>query len=308
MSEELDDILEEQELENREQEVVEEPVAEEPAAEETAAPEGKASRKEQKFSRVINAGENRYKLPGMFKDWFLDYASYVMLERAVPYIEDGLKPVQRRILHTLKLNEDGKYHKVAGIVGDAMKFHPHGDASIYDALVAIQQKDLLIDGQGNWGNILTGDKAAAPRYIEARLTKFAQEVVYNKDITEWVYSYDRNNLEPVCLPVRFPLLLAQGTMGIGVGLRVEILPHNFNELIDASIAALRGKEVDIYPDFPTGGIADCSKYNGGQRGGRVRVRATITKRDKRTLVIEDIPYGETTRTVIDSIVAANDRG
>ena len=308
MSEELEEILEEQEPENQEQEVVEEPAAEEPAAEETAAPEGKASRKEQKFSRVINAGENRYKLPGMFKDWFLDYASYVMLERAVPYIEDGLKPVQRRILHTLKLNEDGKYHKVAGIVGDAMKFHPHGDASIYDALVAIQQKDLLIVGQGNWGNILTGDKAAAPRYIEARLTKFAQEVVYNKDITEWVYSYDRNNLEPVCLPVRFPLLLAQGTMGIGVGLRVEILPHNFNELIDASIAALRGKEVDIYPDFPTGGIADCSKYNGGQRGGRVRVRATITKRDKRTLVIEDIPYGETTRTVIDSIVAANDRG
>ena len=304
MSEELEDIaLEEQEPATQEQEVVEEPVA----AESTSL-EGKASRKEQKFSRVINAGENRYKLPGMFKDWFLDYASYVMLERAVPYIEDGLKPVQRRILHTLKLNEDGKYHKVAGIVGDAMKFHPHGDASIYDALVAIQQKDLLIDGQGNWGNILTGDKAAAPRYIEARLTKFAQEVVYNKDITEWVYSYDRNNLEPVCLPVRFPLLLAQGTMGIGVGLRVEILPHNFNELIDASIAALRGKEVDIYPDFPTGGIADCSKYNGGQRGGRVRVRATITKRDKRTLVIEDIPYGETTRTVIDSIVAANDRG
>ena len=304
MSEELDDILEEQEP----VETPEEAVEQEPAADTEASKDAKASRKEQKFSRVINAGENRYKLPGMFKDWFLDYASYVMLERAVPYIEDGLKPVQRRILHTLKLNEDGKYHKVAGIVGDAMKFHPHGDASIYDALVAIQQKDLLIDGQGNWGNILTGDKAAAPRYIEARLTKFAQEVVYNKDITEWVYSYDRNNLEPVCLPVRFPLLLAQGTMGIGVGLRVEILPHNFNELIDASIAALRGKEVDIYPDFPTGGIADCSKYNGGQRGGRVRVRATITKRDKRTLVIEDIPYGETTRTVIDSIVAANDRG
>jgi topoisomerase-4 subunit A len=306
MSEEIDDILEEQaEPVEAPEEVTEEEGA---AAETEAGKDTKASRKEQKFSRVINAGENRYKLPGMFKDWFLDYASYVMLERAVPYIEDGLKPVQRRILHTLKLNEDGKYHKVAGIVGDAMKFHPHGDASIYDALVAIQQKDLLIDGQGNWGNILTGDKAAAPRYIEARLTKFAQEVVYNKDITEWVYSYDRNNLEPVCLPVRFPLLLAQGTMGIGVGLRVEILPHNFNELIDASIAALRGKQVDIYPDFPTGGIADCSKYNGGQRGGRVRVRATITKRDKRTLVIEDIPYGETTRTVIDSIVAANDRG
>ena len=279
-----------------------------PVEQEQKGAESQPSRKEHKFNRVINAGENRYKLPGMFKDWFLDYASYVMLERAVPYIEDGLKPVQRRILHTLKLNEDGKYHKVAGIVGDTMKYHPHGDASIYDALVSIQQKELLIDGQGNWGNILTGDKAAAMRYIEAKLSKFALEVVYNKKITEWEYSYDRNNLEPVCLPVKFPLLLAQGTMGIGVGLRVEILPHNFNELIDASIAALRGKEVDIYPDFQTGGVADCSKYNGGQRGGRVRVRATITKRDKRTLVIEDIPYGETTGSVIASIVAANDRG
>ena len=293
MSEEIDDIIQEEEA---------------PAKQEPTAAETKAARKEQKFNRVINAGENRYKLPGMFKDWFLDYASYVMLDRAVPYIEDGLKPVQRRILHTLKLNEDGKFHKVAGIVGDTMKYHPHGDASIYDALVSIQQKGLLIDGQGNWGNILTGDKAAAMRYIEAKLSKFALEVVYNPKITEWEYSYDRNNLEPVCLPVKFPLLLAQGTMGIGVGLRVEILPHNFNELIDASIAALRGKEVEIFPDFATGGIADCSKYNGGQRGGRVRVRATITKRDKRTLVIEDIPYGETTRSVIDSIIAANDRG
>lgn len=300
MSEEIEDIVKEESAEEVQEEVQQEETA-------AAAPE-KLSRKEQKFSRVINAGENRYKLPGMFKDWFLDYTSYVLLERAVPYIEDGLKPVQRRIMHTLKLNEDGKYHKVAGIVGDTMKYHPHGDASIYDALVSIQQKELLIDGQGNWGNILTGDKAAAMRYIEAKLSKFALEVVYNPKITEWEYSYDRNNLEPVCLPVRFPLLLAQGTMGIGVGLRVEILPHNFNELIDASIAALRGKEVDIYPDFPTGGIADCSKYNGGQRGGRVRVRATITKRDKRTLVIEDIPYGETTRSVIDSIIAANDRG
>ncbi|MBP5505331.1 MAG: DNA gyrase/topoisomerase IV subunit A [Bacteroidales bacterium] len=312
MSEEIDDILMEEQHVEQEENLAEETAMEELAedAEEQAAQPAaeKMSRKEQKFSRVISAGENRYKLPGMFKDWFLDYASYVMLDRAVPYIEDGLKPVQRRIMHTLKLNEDGKYHKVAGIVGETMKFHPHGDASIYDALVAIQQKDLLIDGQGNWGNILTGDKAAAPRYIEARLTKFAQEVVYNPKITEWEYSYDRNNLEPVCLPVKFPLLLAQGTMGIGVGLRVEILPHNFNELIDASIAALRGREVQIFPDFPTGGIADCSKYNGGQRGGRVRVRATITKRDKRTLVIEDIPYGETTRTVIDSIIAANDRG
>ncbi|MBQ9583372.1 MAG: DNA gyrase/topoisomerase IV subunit A [Bacteroidales bacterium] len=312
MSEEIDDILKEEQPLEQEENLAEETTAEEVAeaadGEASQPAAEKVSRKEQKFNRVISAGENRYKLPGMFKDWFLDYASYVMLDRAVPYIEDGLKPVQRRILHTLKLNEDGKFHKVAGIVGDTMKFHPHGDASIYDALVAMQQKELLIDGQGNWGNILTGDKAAAMRYIEAKLSKFALEVAYNPKITEWEYSYDRNNLEPVCLPVKFPLLLAQGTMGIGVGLRIEILPHNFNELIDASVAALRGKEVEIYPDFATGGIADCSKYNGGQRGGRVRVRATITKRDKRTLVIEDVPYGETTGSVIASIIAANDRG
>lgn len=311
MSEEIDDIVMEDlpvEQEGSAADTLALDVENDSAESQEQAPAEKTSKKEQKFNRVITAGENRYKLPGMFKDWFLDYASYVMLDRAVPYIEDGLKPVQRRILHTLKLNEDGKYHKVAGIVGDTMKFHPHGDASIYDALVAMQQKELLIDGQGNWGNILTGDKAAAMRYIEAKLSKFALEVAYNPKITEWEYSYDRNNLEPVCLPVKFPLLLAQGTMGIGVGLRIEILPHNFNELIDASIAALRGKEVDIYPDFQTGGIADCSKYNGGQRGGRVRVRATITKRDKRTLVIEDVPYGETTGSVIASIIAANDRG
>ena len=311
MSEEIEDIVLEDlpvEQEGSAADTLALEVENEAADGQEQAPAEKTSKKEQKFNRVITAGENRYKLPGMFKDWFLDYASYVMLDRAVPYIEDGLKPVQRRILHTLKLNEDGKYHKVAGIVGDTMKFHPHGDASIYDALVAMQQKELLIDGQGNWGNILTGDKAAAMRYIEAKLSKFALEVAYNPKITEWEYSYDRNNLEPVCLPVKFPLLLAQGTMGIGVGLRIEILPHNFNELIDASIAALRGKEVDIYPDFQTGGIADCSKYNGGQRGGRVRVRATITKRDKRTLVIEDVPYGETTGSVIASIIAANDRG
>lgn len=311
MSEEIDDIVMEDlpvEQEGSAADTLALDVENDSAEIQEQAPAEKTSKKEQKFNRVITAGENRYKLPGMFKDWFLDYASYVMLDRAVPYIEDGLKPVQRRILHTLKLNEDGKYHKVAGIVGDTMKFHPHGDASIYDALVAMQQKELLIDGQGNWGNILTGDKAAAMRYIEAKLSKFALEVAYNPKITEWEYSYDRNNLEPVCLPVKFPLLLAQGTMGIGVGLRIEILPHNFNELIDASIAVLRGKEVDIYPDFQTGGIADCSKYNGGQRGGRVRVRATITKRDKRTLVIEDVPYGETTGSVIASIIAANDRG
>ncbi|MCF0173173.1 MAG: DNA gyrase/topoisomerase IV subunit A, partial [Bacteroidales bacterium] len=275
---------------------------------EAVAPSRGGRSKGDKFERVITAGENKYKLPGMFKDWFLDYASYVMLDRAVPYIEDGFKPVQRRILHTLKLNEDGRYHKVAGIVGDTMKFHPHGDASIYDALVSIQQKDLLIDGQGNWGNILTGDKAAAMRYIEAKLSPFALDVVYNPKITQWEHTYDRANLEPVCFPVKFPLLLAQGTKGIGVGLKIEILPHNFNELIDASIAVLQGKEVTLYPDFQTGGIADCSKYNGGMRGGKIKVRSTITKRDKRTLVIEDIPYGETTGSVIASIIAANDQG
>ena len=267
-----------------------------------------AGRKGSKFSRVIDAGENKYKLPGMYRDWFLDYASYVMLDRAVPYIEDGLKPVQRRILHALKLNEDGRYHKVAGIVGDTMKFHPHGDASIYDALVGMQQKELLIDGQGNWGNILTGDGAAAMRYIEAKLSKFALDVVFNPKITEWVPTYDRAGTEPVTLPVKFPLLLAQGSKGIGVGLRILILPHNFNELLDACIAVFKDEDFELYPDFPTGGIADCSKYNGGLRGGKVRVRATITKRDKRTLVIEDIPYGETTGSVIASIIAANDSG
>jgi len=302
MSEEIEEIDEIEE--SAEEEVLQEDAetAEEPAK------ESKASGKESKFSRIITAGENRYKLPGMYRDWFLDYASYVMLDRAVPYIEDGLKPVQRRILHALKLNEDGRYHKVAGLVGDTMKFHPHGDTSIYDALVGMQQKDLLIDGQGNWGNILTGDSAAAMRYIEAKLSKFALDVVFNPKITEWVPTYDRSGMEPVTLPVKFPLLLSQGSKGIGVGLRILILPHNFNELIDASIAVFKGEEFDLYPDFPTGGIADCSKYNGGLRGGRVRVRATITKRDKKTLVIEDIPFGETTGSVIASIVSANDSG
>ncbi|MBQ7221971.1 MAG: DNA gyrase/topoisomerase IV subunit A [Bacteroidales bacterium] len=264
--------------------------------------------KESKYNKLIEAGENKYKLPGMYKDWFLDYASYVMLDRAVPYIEDGLKPVQRRILHALKLNEDGRTHKVAGIVGDTMKFHPHGDASIYEALVSMQQKDLLIDGQGNWGNILTGDGAAAMRYIEAKLSQFALEVVFNPKITEWTPTYDKSSVEPVTLPVKFPLLLAQGSKGIGVGLKILILPHNFNELLDASIAALKGEEYDLYPDFPTGGTADCSKYMGGMRGGRIKVRSTITKRDKKTLVIEDIPFGETTESVIASIVAANESG
>ena len=300
MSEEIDDI---------EKDGIEENAAQEEAVvNEESAKETRDSSRNSKFTRVISAGENKYKLPGMYRDWFLDYASYVMLDRAVPYIEDGLKPVQRRILHALKLNEDGRYHKVAGIVGDTMKFHPHGDASIYDALVGMQQKELLIDGQGNWGNILTGDSAAAMRYIEAKLSKFALDVVYNPKITEWVPTYDRASVEPVTLPVKFPLLLAQGSKGIGVGLKILILPHNFNELLDASIAVLKGEEFDLYPDFPTGGIADCSKYNGGLRGGRVRVRATITKRDKKTLVIEDIPFGETTGSVIASIISANDSG
>ncbi|MBR5671312.1 MAG: DNA gyrase/topoisomerase IV subunit A, partial [Bacteroidales bacterium] len=311
MSDEIDDIegIEEAPEENLEetQEDIQEEAQEEQISEEPAA-QAKDNSKSSKFSRVINAGENKYKLPGMYRDWFLDYASYVMLDRAVPYIEDGLKPVQRRILHALKLNEDGRYHKVAGLVGDTMKFHPHGDASIYDALVGMQQKELLVDGQGNWGNILTGDSAAAMRYIEAKLSKFALDVVYNPKITEWVPTYDRASVEPVTLPVKFPLLLSQGSKGIGVGLKILILPHNFNELLDASIAALKGEEFDLYPDFPTGGIADCSKYNGGLRGGRVRVRATITKRDKKTLVIEDIPFGETIGSVIASIASANDSG
>ena len=311
MSDEIDDIegIEEAPEENLEetQEDIQEEAQEEQISEEPAA-QAKDNSKSSKFSRVINAGENKYKLPGMYRDWFLDYASYVMLDRAVPYIEDGLKPVQRRILHALKLNEDGRYHKVAGLVGDTMKFHPHGDASIYDALVGMQQKELLIDGQGNWGNILTGDSAAAMRYIEAKLSKFALDVVFNPKITEWVPTYDRASVEPVTLPVKFPLLLSQGSKGIGVGLKILILPHNFNELLDASIAALKGEEFDLYPDFPTGGIADCSKYNGGLRGGRVRVRATITKRDKKTLVIEDIPFGETIGSVIASIASANDSG
>ena len=306
MSEEIDEIAEGTQEEIQEE--TQEEAQQEPQAEEEPQKEAKDNSKSSKFNRVINAGENKYKLPGMYRDWFLDYASYVMLDRAVPYIEDGLKPVQRRILHALKLNEDGRYHKVAGIVGDTMKFHPHGDASIYDALVGMQQKELLVDGQGNWGNILTGDSAAAMRYIEAKLSKFALDVVFNPKITEWVPTYDRASVEPVTLPVKFPLLLSQGSKGIGVGLKILVLPHNFNELLDASIAALKGEEFDLYPDFPTGGIADCSKYNGGLRGGRVRVRATITKRDKKTLVIEDIPFGETIGSVIASIAAANDSG
>lgn len=245
---------------------------------------------------------------GMFKNWFIDYASYVILERAVPALEDGLKPVQRRILHSMWELEDGRYNKVANLIGNTMKYHPHGDASIGDALVAIGQKDLLIDMQGNWGNILTGDSAAAPRYIEARLSKFGLEVLFNPKTTNWGMSYDGRNKEPINLPVKFPLLLAHGVEGIAVGLACKILPHNFNELIDASIMVLKGKKPHLYPDFVTGGIADFSEYNDGLRGGRIKIRARVKELNSKTLVITEIPFGTTTGTLIDSILAANDKG
>lgn len=248
------------------------------------------------------------KVTGMYKDWFLDYASYVILERAVPAIEDGFKPVQRRIMHSMKELDDGRYNKVANVVGHTMQYHPHGDASIGDAMVQIGQKDLLIDTQGNWGNILTGDGAAASRYIEARLSKFALEVLYSPKITEWGLSYDGRRAEPINLPVKFPLLLAQGGEGIAVGLSTKILPHNFNELIDASIKILKNKPFTIFPDFPTAGIADVSNYNDGMRGGRVRVRAKISQLDKQTLVITQIPFSTNTTSLIDSILKANDKG
>ncbi|GGX28134.1 DNA gyrase/topoisomerase IV subunit A [Aquimarina muelleri] len=248
------------------------------------------------------------KVTGMYKDWFLDYASYVILERAVPAIEDGLKPVQRRILHSMKDLDDGRYNKVANIVGHTMQYHPHGDASIADAMVQVGQKELLIDMQGNWGNILTGDRAAASRYIEARLSKFALDVVYNPKVTEWQLSYDGRKKEPINLPVKFPLLLAQGAEGIAVGLSTKILPHNFIELIDASIKHLQGKRFTILPDFPTSGIADFTNYNDGQRGGKVRVRAEISQLDKNTLVINEIPFSTTTTTLIDSVLKANEKG
>lgn len=247
-------------------------------------------------------------ISGMYENWFLDYASYVILERAVPDLFDGLKPVHRRILHAMKDIDDGRYNKVANIIGNTMKYHPHGDASIGDALVQMGQKDLLIDCQGNWGNIFTGDSAAAPRYIEARLTKFALETVFNPKTTRYKLSYDGRNKEPITLPVKFPLLLHQGVEGIAVGLASKILPHNFLELIDASINLLNGKETDIYPDFPTGGMIDVSRYNDGLRGGKVRIRAKISQFDKKTLVINDIPYGTTTTSLIDSIVIANEKG
>lgn len=253
-------------------------------------------------------GRVSYHLSGMYQDWFLDYASYVILERAVPHINDGLKPVQRRILHSMKRLDDGRYNKVANIVGHTMQFHPHGDASIGDALVQLGQKDLLVDCQGNWGNILTGDGAAAPRYIEARLSKFALEVVFNPKTTAWQQSYDGRNKEPITLPVKFPLLLAQGVEGIAVGLASKILPHNFNELLDACIAYLQDRPFILYPDFQTGGYIDVSKYNDGERGGSVKVRAKISKMDNKTLVISEVPYGRTTSTIIESILKANDKG
>ena len=247
-------------------------------------------------------------LKGMYKDWFLDYASYVILERAVPNFEDGLKPVQRRILHSMKEMDDGRYNKVANIIGNTMQYHPHGDASIGDAIVNLGQKDLLIDTQGNWGDIRTGDRAAAPRYIEARLTKFALEVAFNKQTTDWQKSYDGRKNEPITLPMKFPLLLAQGVEGIAVGLSTKIMPHNFIELINGSIAVLKGKKTNLMPDFPTGGLADFSDYNSGQRGGKIKVRARIEEQDKKTIVIREIPYGQTTTSVIDSIIKANDKG
>ncbi|KAB7530643.1 DNA gyrase/topoisomerase IV subunit A [Flagellimonas olearia] len=256
----------------------------------------------------LESQDSLVKVTGMYKDWFLDYASYVILERAVPAIEDGFKPVQRRIMHSLKELDDGRYNKVANVVGHTMQYHPHGDASIADAMVQIGQKDLLIDTQGNWGNILTGDGAAASRYIEARLSKFALEVIYSPKITEWQLSYDGRKKEPVHLPVKFPLLLAQGAEGIAVGLSTKILPHNFNELIDASIKHLKGQRFTLYPDFPTGGIIDVANYNEGLRGGKVRVRAKISALDKNTLVITEIPYGTNTSSLIDSILKANDKG
>lgn len=278
-----------------------ESINEEPVDESIATPS-------EKYEKLLGEDSRRYKLSGMFKDWFLDYSSYVILQRAVPNIVDGLKPVQRRVLHAMFKMDDGSYTKVANIVGQAMQYHPHGDQSILGALVQIGQKGFAVDCQGNWGNILTGDRNAAGRYIEARLSKFAKDVIFDPKITNWMTSYDGRNQEPLELPVRFPLLLAQGTEGIAVGMASKILPHNFNELIDASIAYLKGKEFVLLPDFPTGGMADCSKYMKGQRGGVVKVRARIDKIDKNTLAIKEIPYGKTTHALVDSILKAKDKG
>ena len=252
--------------------------------------------------------DKKLRLAGMYENWFIDYASYVILERAIPHIEDGLKPVQRRILHVMKESDDGHYTKVAGIVGDTMHYHPHGDASIGDALVQLGQKELLIDTQGNWGNILTGDGAAAPRYIEARLSEFALEVAFDNKVTDWTMSYDGRNREPITLPVKFPLLLAQGAEGIAVGLSCKILPHNFNEILDAAVAYLKGEDFQLYPDFPTGGYVDVNNYRDGERGGSVRIRTKIEKLDNKTLLVKDLPYGKTTSTLIDSILRAAEKG
>ncbi|NCW88125.1 MAG: DNA gyrase/topoisomerase IV subunit A, partial [Chitinophagia bacterium] len=245
---------------------------------------------------------------GQYKNWFLDYASYVILERAVPAVEDGLKPVQRRILHAMKEMDDGRFNKVANVIGQAMQYHPHGDASIGDALVNLGQKDLLIDTQGNWGDVRTGDDAAASRYIEARLSKFALEVAFNSKTTDWQLSYDGRKNEPLTLPMKFPLLLAQGADGIAVGLSTKILPHNFNEILEAAVKYLRGKKFELFPDFQTGGMVDVSEYQQGKRGGKVKVRAHIDELDKRTLVIRSVPYGVTTTQLMESIVKANDQG
>ncbi len=281
---------------------------EEEIIEEEGAPVEDNGAESGRYDRLLERDAHKFKLSGMFKDWYLDYASYVILHRAVPHIIDGLKPVQRRVLHAMYKMDDGAYTKVANIVGQAMQYHPHGDQSILGALVQLGQKGFTVDCQGNWGNILTGDSNAAPRYIEARLSKFAKEVVFDPKVTRWMNSYDGRNQEPTELPVRFPLLLAQGTEGIGVGLASKILPHNFNELIDASVAILEGRDYELYPDFPTGGFADCSKYMQGKRGGNVKVRARIEKIDKNTIAITEIPYGKYTRDLIDSILKAKDKG
>ena len=275
---------------------------------ENEAPVGEGAGPSGKFDKLLGESSRKYKLSGMFKEWFLDYSSYVILQRAVPHIVDGLKPVQRRVLHAMKVNDDGTLTKAAKVVGQVMAYHPHGDSSIFGALVQLGQKNLLIDTQGNWGNIITGDPNAAGRYIECRLSKFAKEVVFNPKTTEWTRSYDGKLDEPVELPVKFPLLLAQGAEGIAVGLASKILPHNFNELIDASIAILKGEEFEIYPDFPTGGFADCSRYNKGMRGGVVKARARIEKIDKNTIAITEVPFGKTTNVLCESILKAKDKG
>jgi topoisomerase-4 subunit A len=279
--------------------------------EDTSMPSGDEAQEPEDVNETLPEGEVIHEITavsGMYQDWFLDYASYVILERAVPAIEDGLKPVQRRILHSMKEMDDGRFNKVANIIGQTMQYHPHGDAAIGDAIVNLGQKDLMIETQGNWGDVMTGDSAAAPRYIEARLSKFALEVAFNPQTTNWQVSYDGRKREPVTLPMKFPLLLAQGVEGIAVGLSTKVMPHNFIELINASIDVLRGKKTDLMPDFPTGGYADFSQYNEGKKGGRIRCRARIEERDKRTLVIKDIPYGTTTNNLMESIVKANDNG